>query len=653
MTRPTGCSRQTAATFVPSNVSSICVPSTSSYPSTPVERNVRSASAPARSTVVVGAAPVVDGAGGARCPPNGRSRSTPLRRWQVRTGRRPVRRRRHRTRRAGRRRVPGGRGHDGCSSGSDVTGRGTRSRATPISEHVFDSVIELVYDEVMDGGVDTEPGDRGSVACGVRPSQRAQRPARRARRRSARDRGVARLGGQVVGPLVDLAGRDLAAAGPSEVVRLAEARATHPAVMSTFAAGALSVDQAAIATRRLPTSTTSSPSWPPSATVAQLRTMVRAARPAPPHRPRPMTPGRVVDRLVRRRRPLPPARRARRRPRSHRRRRPHRSPRRPVPGRSTATCHGPTPSSRWPNAPSTRAPAERRERFRVNWFIDPIDPVPAQWTDGIAVPDWLRHLLSCDGTVAPTFTDGARPVSVGRTQHQSPTAPAASSCTATRSVGSRGAPRPAGCRSTTSCTAKTAAPTDTSNLIALCPADHRLHHRRLLGITGNADHPDGLTFTDAHGRVIDPAAHPTKPTGPPPEPRPALPAPDRRTNQPRAILFPDPPADEGTRHDPPRRHDVMTMSVGRVAVSCSTTPLGCALLNIALGASLPSGTISACVTTERDDHVLGPVSVHVIVAIEDVRPCGVDRSCPDITLVVRNGQALVGPGVGELLVRAS
>ena len=34
-----------------------------------------------------------------------------------------------------------------------------------------------------------------------------------------------------------------------EVVRLAEARITHPAVMSTFAAGALSVDQAAIATR--------------------------------------------------------------------------------------------------------------------------------------------------------------------------------------------------------------------------------------------------------------------------------------------------------------------------------------------------------------------------------------------------------------------
>jgi hypothetical protein len=40
-----------------------------------------------------------------------------------------------------------------------------------------------------------------------------------------------------------------------EVVRLAEARSTHPAVMSTFAAGALSLDQAAIATKLPPTCT--------------------------------------------------------------------------------------------------------------------------------------------------------------------------------------------------------------------------------------------------------------------------------------------------------------------------------------------------------------------------------------------------------------
>ena len=67
-----------------------------------------------------------------------------------------------------------------------------------------------------------------------------------------------------------------------EVVRLAEARQSHPEVMAGFADGALSQDQAAIATK--------APAYldhwfaevATAATVAQLRVMVRAARPAPP-----------------------------------------------------------------------------------------------------------------------------------------------------------------------------------------------------------------------------------------------------------------------------------------------------------------------------------------------------------------------------------
>ena len=62
----------------------------------------------------------------------------------------------------------------------------------------------------------------------------------------------------------------------------------------------------------------------------------------------------------------------------------------------------------------------RRERFRVNWFIDPTDPVPARWGDGLPVPGWLQAMLSCDSTVAPVFTDGALPVSVGRTRRSVP-----------------------------------------------------------------------------------------------------------------------------------------------------------------------------------------------------------------------------------------
>ncbi|MGI9030732.1 MAG: HNH endonuclease, partial [Ilumatobacteraceae bacterium] len=85
-------------------------------------------------------------------------------------------------------------------------------------------------------------------------------------------------------------------------------------------------------------------------------------------------------------------------------------------------------------------------------------------------------------------------------------------------------------------------PTDTCNLIGICPADHRLHHQGLLGITGNADHPDGLTFTDGHGRPIDPAAHPTKPTGPPPDPDQPYQHPLGERMEHWCITFPDQPA---------------------------------------------------------------------------------------------------------------
>ena len=147
-------------------------------------------------------------------------------------------------------------------------------------------------------------------------------------------------------------------------------------------------------------------------------------------------------------------------------------------------------------------------------------PIPARFTDGFAVPDWLRDQLLCDGTVDPGVHRHGRPVSVGRTQHQVPTAPAASCCGADRKC------RVPWCGQTRWLQVHHIihdhhhGPTDTWNLTALCPADHRLHHQGLLGITGNADDPDGLTFTDAHGRVIDPATRPIKPTGPPPAVRP-------------------------------------------------------------------------------------------------------------------------------------
>ena len=53
--------------------------------------------------------------------------------------------------------------------------------------------------------------------------------------------------------------------------------------------------------------------------------------------------------------------------------------------------------------------------------------------------------------------------------------------------------------------------TDTANLMALCQHHHRLHHRGGLGITGNADEPDGVVFTDARGRRLASCGRPVPP----------------------------------------------------------------------------------------------------------------------------------------------
>jgi len=59
---------------------------------------------------------------------------------------------------------------------------------------------------------------------------------------------------------------------------------------------------------------------------------------------------------------------------------------------------------------------------------------------------------------------------------------------------------------------------DTWNLICLCPHHHRLHHQGKLGITGNADIPGGVVFTDADGRVITASGAKPKPPGAAPPP---------------------------------------------------------------------------------------------------------------------------------------
>ncbi|WP_162262055.1 HNH endonuclease signature motif containing protein, partial [Terrabacter sp. Soil810] len=82
-------------------------------------------------------------------------------------------------------------------------------------------------------------------------------------------------------------------------------------------------------------------------------------------------------------------------------------------------------------------------------------------------------------------------------------------------------------------------PTDTTNLLGLCPFHHDGHHRGEFTLTGDPTHPDGLTFTTDTGLVIGPPHRP-----PTPHPPHLTLAPD-----------PDPRADQKQpdRHRPPAR----------------------------------------------------------------------------------------------------
>jgi hypothetical protein len=185
------------------------------------------------------------------------------------------------------------------------------------------------------------------------------------------------------------------------------------------------------------------------------------------------------------------------------------------------------------------APA-RRERFRTNVFIR---------SDGTCcddhgwnLPDAIRQYITCDGLMSPVFIDGNIPISVGRTQRMIPLR--------TRRLvilRDQGCGIP-GCNVTHHIEVhhiihwEDGGPTDTWNLIALCPRHHRMHHRGELGITGNADEPGGMTFTNRHGRVIGTTgARPEPPGAPPPTPAGVYRHPLGERLDPRWLYFNPPP----------------------------------------------------------------------------------------------------------------
>jgi Domain of unknown function (DUF222)/HNH endonuclease len=157
---------------------------------------------------------------------------------------------------------------------------------------------------------------------------------------------------------------------------------------------------------------------------------------------------------------------------------------------------------------------DRRDRYRT-WFHHDSRTGATTTTDGWRIPQNIARLCTCDGMGAIVLEKDGLPFSVGRSQYIVPDR--------TRRIIER---RDRGCR-VPGCTAdrfveahhivhwEDGGPTDTWNLLSLCPKHHRMHHTGELGITGNADEPDGIEFTDARGSPIPQSCSPAPPGTPP------------------------------------------------------------------------------------------------------------------------------------------
>jgi hypothetical protein len=166
------------------------------------------------------------------------------------------------------------------------------------------------------------------------------------------------------------------------------------------------------------------------------------------------------------------------------------------------------------------SPDQRRDHFRVHLHVDVTDPeaTRARFTNGLPVPRHLRDWLLCDTSVQPVWVRDHVPVGVGRASRTIPDR--------TRRLvlhRDHGHCRVPGCTHRRVEIHHIAhwshgGPTETWNLLSVCRRHHRLHHLGQLGITGNADQPETLVFTDATGRNLPGCGTPTRPppnSGPP------------------------------------------------------------------------------------------------------------------------------------------
>ena len=145
------------------------------------------------------------------------------------------------------------------------------------------------------------------------------------------------------------------------------------------------------------------------------------------------------------------------------------------------------------------------ERTQVILHLDADRQAPARLHLGPVLPAGLADYLSCDSTVRYLLLRHGQPLAMGRRQR-----------TVTPRVRAVIEHRDGGCRVPGCDQARWlhihhlvhwthGGGTDPDNLLALCPAHHRMVHHGLLAIRGHPGHTDGLTFIDRHSRRLEPA----------------------------------------------------------------------------------------------------------------------------------------------------
>ena len=143
--------------------------------------------------------------------------------------------------------------------------------------------------------------------------------------------------------------------------------------------------------------------------------------------------------------------------------------------------------------------------------VDPTLPGVVSLHPASPLPAVLARLLTCDGDIRPVWERAGVAVSMGRRVRIVPDR-------LRRVIEHRDTTcRVPGCGRKRRLQIhhvrhwRDGGPTDTGNLIALCAYHHRIHHLGRLGIAGDADRPDGVTFTDARGRPLQSCGRPRAP----------------------------------------------------------------------------------------------------------------------------------------------